>query len=344
MSSQNNLLDLNEVKSKVFENLDLLLDSLGLEYSIKGDVYSMCCPIHAGSDNENGMTISVSKRQWRCWTRDCDQEYKRDIFGFVRGVLSAREGDEKSFSYALRYICNVYSISRSNTSAAKPKEEKTEDGFSKIVKMFNKEEEDKEITYERNFETANNSFYYEKRGFKRETLDFFGVKDCIDRDAKVYRRAVIPVIENGKEIAYIARATKDFVKPKYIFSEGFVKTKHFYNYDNAIEKAIEKNCLIIFEGQGDVWRMYEAGVTNCVGMFGKTISRRQQSILESSGITTLVIMADNDQPGREAKVEISRQLSRMFKIIFPSSTKKDVGDMTINQINKQVLPQIEGLY
>ena len=35
-------------------------------------------------------------------------------------------------------------------------------------------------------------------------------------------------------------------------------------------------------------------------------------------ITTLVILTDNDQAGRESKFQIQRQFSRMFNLKFPT--------------------------
>lgn len=106
------------------------------------------------------------------------------------------------------------------------------------------------------------------------------------------------------------------MQPKYLFSEGFRKTDYLYNYDNAIKRAQEIGCIFLVEGQGDVWKLYEAGVYNAVGLFGKDISRSQRSLLLKSGVTKLVILTDNDQAGREAKIKIKRDMSRMFKLIF----------------------------
>ena len=102
--------------------------------------------------------------------------------------------------------------------------------------------------------------------------------------------------------------------------------------------------MFLVEGQGDVWRMYEAGVKNCVGLFGKDISETQKSLLIKSGVTDLVVLTDNDQAGREGRMKIQRELNRMFNLIYPPMPKKDVGDTSVKKIQKHILSQVEGLY
>jgi hypothetical protein len=55
------------------------------------------------------------------------------------------------------------------------------------------------------------------------------------------------------------------------------------------------------------------------------------------------VLTDNDQAGRESKIQIQRQFSRFYKLSFPKLNKKDIGDMTVEQIKTLILPQIKGL-
>ena len=135
------------------------------------------------------------------------------------------------------------------------------------------------------------------------------------------------------------------MSPKFLLHpKGFDKRYFFYNYHRAINKAKETSCLFIVEGQGDVWKLYEAGVINAVSIFGKTISKQQEEKLQKLPITHLVILTDNDQAGREAKVQIKRQLSRMYKLTFPKISTKDVGEMTIEQIQSKILHNLKGTF
>ena len=103
-------LDLNKVRQIIFDDIDVLLDSFGLEYEQVADNIFMKCPIHEGSDNPQGLSISMTRQAWRCWTRGCHEHYNTDIFGFVKGVL-----DTDSFSEALSYICKLYDVGNAKT-------------------------------------------------------------------------------------------------------------------------------------------------------------------------------------------------------------------------------------
>ena len=129
-----------------------------------------------------------------------------------------------------------------------------------------------------------------------------------------------------------------------LFSEGLRKTDYLYNYDNAIHTAKEKACLFLVEGQGDVWKLYEAGVLNAVGLFGKDVSATQRELLLQSGVTKLVVLTDNDQAGRESKIKINREMSRLFNLVFPKMKTKDLGIMTTEKIKNEILTDLEGHY
>ena len=55
------------------------------------------------------------------------------------------------------------------------------------------------------------------------------------------------------------------------------------------EKIRETRTALLVEGQGDVWRMHEAGLINTVGMFGSSLSDAQARILETSGALNIVV-------------------------------------------------------
>lgn len=341
MSKTRQYLDLNKVKETVFQDIEILLKDLNISYEMASDNIFMKCPIHGG-DNPNGLSISLRHKNWKCWTHNCDEDFNNDIFGFIRGCM----GEDASFSDALRLVRKLYNVGDCEQVPTEPyqKEEPTE--LQEIVNIFKNKETKISDThkYIRDIETLNNSFYFEKRGFLPDTLEHFRVKDCIDRQSTMWNRAIIPVDFDGEEVGYVARATKNFIQPKYLFSKGFKKTEYLYNYDKAVESGIEKHTLFLVEGQGDVWRLYEAGVTNAVGLFGKDISLKQISLLVEAGVYYLVVLTDNDQAGREGKMKIQRELSRMFNLIYPPMPKKDIGDMSVKKIEKHILPNVKGLY
>ena len=93
-----------------------------------------------------------------------------------------------------------------------------------------------------------------------------------------------------------------------------------------------------------MWRIYEAGVINAVSIFGKEISEVQKNKIITSGVTKLVILTDNDQAGRESKIKIQRMFNRLFTLKFPALSRKDVGDMSVLEIQNNILNDLKGLY
>ena len=316
-----------------------------MEYEINGENIYSTCPIHEGSDNKTAFSMSTEKQVWRCWTRDCQSEHGSDVFGLIQGVLSKREGRDVGFKEALDWACKILNID-SKSIKRTPKTEEP-DEFVKLVGMFSTKQQQKRVeeTPEK-YNTICPSSYFGSRGYEKETLVNFSVGDCEVKGSAMYQRAVIPIHndDGSKVVAYIGRSTKDYRTPKFLFTKGFNKRDFLYNYHRAIKRASERSCLFITEGQGDVWRLYEAGVNNAVSIFGKSLSASQKQKIESSGVTNLVILTDNDQAGRESKVQIQRELSRMFKLRFPRLSKKDIGDLSVDKIKEEILPQVKGLF
>ena len=336
--------DLKKIKGLLFENIDLVLSNLEIEYEAIGDNIYSSCPVHEDSDNPRAFSLSLDKQIWKCWTRECQNHYSNDIFGLIRGVLSNKEGVDVGFGGALKWSCKVLNVSSRDVKIM-PREVPSD--FVKMVGMFT----DGDCEFEQpsvavNCKLEHPSDYFNERGFSEDSLLHFEVGDCKEKGSTMYERAVIPIHDDtgSNIIASIGRSIKEYRTPKFLFSKGFDKRHFFYNYHRAIESATEKSCLFITEGQGDVWKMYEAGVKNCVSIFGKTISREQERKLHKTPITRLVILTDNDQAGRESKTQIQRQLGRMYKLTFPRLSRKDIGDMSVDKIKEDILSEIEGTY
>ena len=339
------MMDLKKVKSIIFKDIELALSNLDMSYEILGDNIYSTCPIHEGSDNCRAFSLSKDKRIWTCWTRGCQEDHGNDIFGLIQGVLSQSTGEPVGFKEALLWVCKVLNIDSYDIKVEKVEEP---DDFVKLVNIFrnntshqnNKLSEPTSVRYN----VIHPSPYFQTRGFSESTLLHFEVGDCADKSSSMHNRSLIPIhSDDGSEIvAHIGRSTKHYMKPKFLFTKGFDKRMFLYNYHRAIDIATSTSCLFVTEGQGDVWRLYEAGVNNAVSIFGKTLTEQQVAKLTSSEVTTLVVLTDNDQAGREAKTDIQRRLGRMFNLVFPRMTSKDIGDMPVELIKSKVLTQVGG--
>ena len=336
-------MDLQKIKQTLNHRATEVFDKLDMKYEVFGDNIYSTCPVHESSDNPRAFSFSIEKGIWKCWTRDCQHQYRNDIFGLIRGTLSNREGVDVGFSQALKWACGLLDVKRTTTPA--PTQDYS-DEFTKLVDIIAEEETIKKPSDP--IEVVKLSYpskYFINRGFKQETLDHFGVGDCIIPTSKMYDRAVIPIHdEKGKNIiGIIGRTLKEYKSPKFlIYPKGFNKCDCLYNYHRAIEYVNKTGTLFLVEGQGDVWRLYEAGIYNAMSLFGKTLSREQENKLHKMPLTHIIVLTDNDQAGRESKTQLQRQLNRMYKLTFPKLVTKDIGDMSINQIREKILPQIKG--
>lgn len=335
-------MNFKQIKALLNSKVEEVFTKLDIKYEVLGDNIYSTCPIHEASDNPRAFSFSKQRGIWKCWTRDCQYQYKNDIFGLIHGVLK-NKNPHAEIKDVMLWVENAFQLNGLLEVEDAPK---IEDEFSDLIKH---------ITENINFPKTDSidldlsydipSKYFIDRGFSKKTLEHFGVGDCNDKGSKLYDRAIIPIYSECGEhkIAYIARAIKEYRLPKFlIYPKGFDKRYSLYNLHNALPHIQSSNTLFIVEGQGDVWKLYESGIHNAVGIFGRTLSKEQQKKLQTLPITHLVILTDNDQAGRESKIQLQRQLGRFYKLSFPYLQHKDVGDMTTKQIQSNILSQIRG--
>ncbi len=337
-------MELKQLKTYLNENAEDVFHKLGMECEVFGDNIYSICPAHDGSDNPRAFSFSKTKGVWKCWTKECQQEHKNDIFGLIVGALSKQGGKTLEFKDALKWINGAFH-KKANSKSIEVIDTYAE--FTTIIDIFTQSHtlsEDKIV--ELPFKTLNNSPYFQERNFKTKTLEYFCVKDSID-SGLMKDRAIIPIHnDSGQDIVgCIGRSTKEYRLPKFLFyPKGLDKRYYLYNYHRALQRAIETSCLYIVEGQGDVWRLYESGVKNAVSLFGKTLSEEQLEKINKLPLTKLILIMDNDQAGKEARVQLHRQLSRSYKLVFPRLSSKDLGDMSTKDIESQILSKLEGTY
>lgn len=338
-------MDLQKIKklltskaSDVFNKLDMKCEKFG------DNIYSIC-PVHESSDNPRAFSFSEKRGIWKCWTRDCQQEFRNDIFGLIAGALSNRSGKRAEFKDVLSWINKEFKLNINDQIDQEQKEETTD--FDNLISIINSTVNIPQHKYiDLNLSIKTPSEYFISRGFKPDTLNYFGVGDCIDKGSKLYNRALIPIHDDHGQgvVGYTCRSIKEYKTPKFlIYPNGFDKRCYLYNMHRAIQCIKQTNSVFIVEGQGDVWRLFEAGINNVIGMFGKTLSKEQEFKLQQLPITSIIVLTDNDQAGRESKIQLQRQLGRFYKLTFPRLHHKDIGDMSIEQIKETVISQIKGI-
>ena len=331
------------VCDKLAEHIPEILEHFdieGLEYPNR---YSFPCPIHGG-DSPEGCSVFTdgdsAVGNWRCWTNQCEQDYQSNIFGFIRGVLSNKDGKDVSLNATYNFCLEFLKLddSQLETQDRQPSKE------VKLLEIFERKIERKPTTISREqIQSTINipAEYYINRGYREETLKTFDIGTCFAKNKPMSGRVVVPIYDEGYNyVGCVGRAIDDKLQPKWLHSKGF-KKNILYGFNIAQNFMGDKGVLFILEGQGDVLRMYEAGFKNSVGIFGSSIGDDQLLVLEKSGVLNLIILTDYDEAGKKAASQIVKKCGRRFNYFRPQISKKDIGEMTIEQIHEELNPQLE---
>ena len=331
------------ISNKLCTQLPKLLTGLNIEYVEYPNRYSFACPIHGG-DSPEGCSIFVdghsSKGNWRCWTRQCEIEFTSGLFGFVRGALSTQQNKSVSIDETAEYCQKLLNINLDDLDD----EYYPRDHNLKLLEIFDKHPSDTNNDINRDDVRGRLQIpatYYINRGFLPETLDLFDVGLCEEKNLPMSGRIVVPIYDEGYNyVGCVGRAVRNGTTPKWLHSKGFKKS---FLYGFCVAKTyIEKTqTVILVEGQGDVWRMPEAGHKNCVGIFGSSLTEDQLILLEHSGALNIVILTDYDEAGEKAAKQIEQKCGRRFNYYRPQLSSKDVGDMAVDNIHQELNPQLE---
>lgn len=341
---------LYSICSDLNDRIPALLESLKIEFTEFENRTAFPCPVHGG-DNAEGACIftdgTKTKGNWVCWTHSCERDYGKNIIGFIRGVLSHKTGKECSFYGALNYA-----LSFLNKKLIDIKEEKIPESIynnMKMIEIFSRKPEKVDLGIPRDKVLQSleiPSEYYIKRGYLPETLVAFDVGECYNPNRPMHNRAVVPVYdEDYKYIGCVGRSLdEDNKKYKWINSKGFKKSHYLYGIWLSKPFIQQTSSIVLVEGQGDVWRLFESGIKNCAGIFGADLSEDQLIALEQLGVMNVIILTDNDEAGQKAAKGIIDRGGRRFNYFTPVISQKDVGDMSIQDIEDELKPQIKGLF
>lgn len=339
--------DFDKIKQYLNDNIEAVLEKLGADCSRSVGVVSCKCPVHNG-DNPRSFAFYKNNKKWVCWTHNCHQDYGNDAIGLIKGVLSHQKGETASIKDVIKWIQHNIGKDIFFLKDGPVEVQKKQDIFDILNFIENNKEAITEENKERNDSKIPSDYFVKKRLYLPETMKEFGVGDSTLKTGISKLRSIIPVHnDNGdKVISNLYRAVNDWMMPKFLIDKNFKKTEYLYNFHRAKDQARKTSSLFLVEGTGDVWRLWEAGVKNVVSIFGKEFSERQVEKVDSLSVTNLIILIDNDGPGRESKVKIKRDLGRYYNLIFPQMPYKykDVGKMSPKSIQELILNNLKGYY
>lgn len=172
------------------------------------------------------------------------------------------------------------------------------------------------------------------RGFTEQEIIEAGVCTVRERDGKVidkFRNRLMFPIENisGKTVGFSGRyiPTKkeipNFTPPKYLNTADtpiFNKGKLFYGFNQAKEEIIEKDAIILSEGQVNIIASYQVKEKNIIASMGTALTSDHLKFL-SRYTKNIYFCYDNDNAGQNA--------------LYKSSKLALIQDFSINVISLQ---------
>lgn len=361
------------INQEAGECVQEILDELEVEYFKNGKKLCGPCPVHEG-DNPSGWSVFIdghsAKGNWMCHTHGCHQYrnvnqngFGNTMLGLVHGILSVKN-PKTTLTDAGNWLKTFLKIDQ--TFKINPADVERREWLRQAATFF------KSTTAHKNIATLAQarknliipSPYFVKRGYSPEILDLYSVGDCMTKGKEMYYRAVAPILSNDCNhiIGAIARSLWNecpncnlwhdpketcFVsakhikkKSKWLNSEGLTASSVLYNLWYATNIISLKRQAILVEGAGDVWKLEQAGIHNSLAILGKNFSDEQQLLLEKAGVIDIIVLLDQDDAGRQGCEAIKNKLGNFFRLSFPTISKKDVGELSISEIETEIKPLI----
>jgi DNA primase len=326
------------VNQQISDKIEEIFDKLGIDYIVKNNGLNFSCPIHGSSSNSAFVYTDsdLYPPNWKCYTHNCHEEYGSSLIGLLKGLLKT------DYQGCLDFLDNLNIKPNYNQN-------------NKLIQSS------KIITYKRykpQYKISLNEIEYVKpkfyldRGFKESTLKHFGISYCNNRKNPFFGYITVPIFNDDKKsvAGFIARnpnpkclicgkyhkendpCSKNGTKWKN--TKGFHNNSFFYNLWNAKEHINKNKEVILVEGAADVWRLFEAGIYNVLGMFGTSITMDQKVILETLQILTIKLFLDNDEAGINAALKLKKYLERFYtvKIIKYKKQPSECNDNEIRSL------------
>ena len=151
----------------------------------------------------------------------------------------------------------------------------------------------------------------EGRGLSPECIAHFGLGFC-DKGSMT-GRIVIPIHNaEGQLVAYAGRwpgSPPDADTPRYKLPPGFRKARELFNAHRAF--AVWDEPLVIVEGFFDCIALWQHGIRRVVALMGTSLSAHQEELIARvvKPTSRIVLMLDEDNAGREARVQIAPRLA-----------------------------------
>jgi 5S rRNA maturation endonuclease (ribonuclease M5) len=292
------------------------------------------CPLHEDADNPHGFLLYADG--FACTTVGCHKErgLGSNLEGLVRHLAHRLTGDEMTWHDAWAFARKNVSQVRELVATCKARPANTSSDEQEAFWTADEVVACLEVP----------SRYYLKRGFRPETLEHFGVGDCVrplPDGRNLLGWPVVPVPyswDRGLRAGYTARNPRfgDGVQ-KVKWLHAFPKRRILFNVENACKAYREP--FILCEGPGDVFRFYEGGQRGAMATCGGALSESQyfaSFVLKLDGRRAVYIAADADEPGEKFAQQTKNLVQGVCPseptILRPPAGRRDFGEATPDEI------------
>jgi hypothetical protein len=359
---------LSTLKALLAGRFEEVARELAIDVRWDGVAWRGPCPVHGG-DNPGGLLLYTGGHSapgfWRCHTRRCQEQFPANLAGFVQGVLSAQKrwkgpGDRKvPFREAVEWACKALKVRFWDLEAEPAELERAR--FSAVLGTLGKRPAGLPATPRSAFAPRLNcpSPYFLGRGFRPETLEHFGVGDASAGPGLLSGRAVAPVLdENGDALGFAGRSVHQKCNGCGLFhptgpcpppdggqkwskwvNSHFASAGILYNWP-PLRAERRPRVVVLCEGPGEVWRLWEAGIRCGVARFGVDLSDAQQVVLETGGVLGVIVAANNDSAGISGARKVLEKLGRGFYVSLWRPAGEDVGDTPAELVARTLTPLI----
>lgn len=322
-----------DYNDKAVDRIDSILEQLNIEYKHVGDnLINIMCPVH-GSDSIGNSNIRLTDGTWRCWSGNCCADYGKTVMGLIRGTLD-KSGQPSTWRDVQQFIDGEHTVCP----------------IEKIIKEAPELFKDEATLPDMKIPSK----YYLARGFKEETLKYFGVGDAYNFPYK--HKAIVPIrYINGEFMGFSARSHynkckkcefyhnpyETCISPKQEFNFMFKKWKHSKNLQKSktlygINFIKQTDKIAIVEGPSCVWKLYEHKIP-AVACLGKSFTIFQYELLKKAGVKKVLFLNDSDEAGEEFRKRFVSDYHSKFQIYLSKMTAKDPSEMMDQDIKDNIL-------
>lgn len=335
---------IDEVKSK-----NDIVDIIGSYISLN-DKNKALCPFH--NDHSPSFSVHPDKQIYKCFS--CGES--GNVITFVEKFLGI------SFQEAVKLLADKSGI---KLNISTPKKTTRFDKYYEITDTANKYFKnnifsndgqkalkylsdrfvDKQIINEFNIGLSTNNKLHEILAKKYNLEDLLKIDIVREVDNKIYdtfqNRIMFPIIDEDNNVVgfsgrkYLKNDLEDKQLSKYVNSREtdiFIKSKIFYNINNALPNIKKSKEIIITEGFMDTIRMVSIGYNNTVALMGTAFTKEHlDKIIKYK--CKVVLNLDQDNAGVLGTISIGDELIKnnidVSVIIFDDY--KDSDEYIINK-------------